>query len=320
MLEKLSEIRRLVGNTPIAKLSLDGINLFAKLEYYNYTGSIKDRAAYYILNHAIKNGSISRNTVVIESSSGNLGVSLSLICKHLNLKFIAVIDPNINSAHKRVINLTAYKVICVEEPDHTGGYLITRIEKVKELCKQNKNYYWTNQYENPNNYLAYYHGLGKEICNLFDTLDFVFIGVSSGGTLTGLSLRLKEKFSNVKIIAVDVEGSIIFQSNPSKRYISGIGSSFKSPVIEKAIFDDYIVVSQKNIVKAAKDLLVEQSLFGGASAGAMYFAIKDSLKKNLFRKNNTVLFLCPDKGYAYIDNIYNNNWQKEKISEDLMIK
>ena len=260
MIDKLNEIKPYIGNTPLQKCHFQGLDFYAKLEYFNFSGSVKDRAAYNILYNALTEGKINSKSVIIESSSGNLAIALSLLCRKLGLSFIAVIDKNTNSTYENLLKIMATKVIKVQKPDSTGGYLFSRIKMVKQLCSKSHNMFWTNQYENPDNYLAYYNTLGSEICDAFTKLDYVFVSVSSGGTITGISLRLKEKFENVKIIAVDVEGSLIFQSVPSQRYISGIGSSMRPSIIDKAVIDDVVHVSQKNMSYAAHDLLREQSL------------------------------------------------------------
>jgi N-(2-amino-2-carboxyethyl)-L-glutamate synthase len=313
LLNKIEMLGNLIGNTPLRKLNFDRAELFVKLEYNNFSGSIKDRAVYNILMNGIKKGLINEETTLIESSSGNFAVSLASMCRNLGLKCIVVIDPNINNAYANQLDYIATKVIRVTERDNTGGYLLTRINTVQEYCVKEKNIFWTNQYENENNYMAYYHGLGPEICAAFDELDFVFIGVSTCGTIAGLSICFKERFPGIQIIAVDIEGSVIFGDPPAKRYISGLGASKVPPLLCKAMIDIIIPVSQLNIVKGSVELLQEQGIFGGASAGAMYYAAKSLLKTIHTGTMPKALFLCPDKGTAYLDNIYDKNWVTEKF-------
>ena len=308
MLEKLSGLSALIGHTPLARLKLSGMDLFAKLEYNNFSGSIKDRAAYNMIYEAIKAGKITEDTIIVESSSGNFAIALASLCRSIQLKFVAVVDPNVNKSSQSLLELLCHQVIKVTDRDATGGYLLTRLEAVKEFCRQKSNAFWPNQYENHNNYLSYYHGLGQEICDSFSDLDYAFIGVSTGGTITGLSLKLKEKFPGVRIIGVDVEGSVVFGGKPRKRFISGIGASITSPVLDKARIDEVMYISQLDIVQGCHELLAEQMIFGGASAGAVYVAIKKYF--NAYRAPNTpkVVFLCPDKGNAYVDTIYDHEW------------
>ena len=325
MIDELKKISSLIGNTPLRQLNHEHANLYAKIEYANLTGSIKDRAAFNVLYQAIKRGEINQDTTVVESSSGNFAIALATICSLLGLRFVPVIDPNVNKDNEKLLKYLVPEVVKVTEPDHTGGYLLTRIQTVKDLCQQNTNSYWPNQYANPDNYLSYYHTLAVELCQAFDKLEYAFIAVSSGGTITGTSRRLKEKYPNIKIIAVDVEGSVIFGNKPAKRYVSGIGAS-KVPVsLQNAIIDDVVMVSHADLFQGCQDLLSKQSIFGGASAGAVYAAANRYLA-NISNGNTTdkpnAVFICPDKGSSYLDTVFNPQWVtniNSKISNEYVL-
>jgi cysteine synthase A len=308
MLATIDAIGPLVGNTPLQKIRLSGANVFVKLEYFNHSGSIKDRAAYHIMREGIKKGNIDKNTVIVESSSGNFAIALAMICRTLGIRFIPVIDPNISGYYEKLLRLICPEMVKVKDMDSTGGYLLTRIKMVEAICKHTSNSFWTNQYGNPDNFLAYYHTLGVEICNSFDRLDYLFIGVSSGGTITGVSRRVKEKFPRVKVIAVDIEGSVIFGGPPQRRLISGIGSSKIPPILEHAIIDEVLYVTHDEIVAGCRELLSGQMILGGPSAGAAYFAIKKFIREDTGVPDPTILFLCPDRGTAYLDSLYNETW------------
>ncbi len=308
LLDKLNYIGNFIGQTPVRELPHDQIRLFVKLEYNNYSGSIKDRAVYNILLNGIRSGVINSNTTIVESSSGNFAVSLASICKCLGLRSIVVIDPNINRSYEQILRRIATRVVKVSKRDATGGYLLTRLDMVEEICRQEEHIFWTNQYGNADNYLAYYNGLGIELNQAFDKLDYVFIGVSTGGTIAGISRRIKQKFPHVKVVAVDVEGSVIFGTPPAKRYISGLGSSKVPGMIKEAIIDQVIHVSEINVVRGCQELFDRYAIFGGGSTGAMYYAVKDFFAAAHPGNNHHVLFLCPDKGYPYMDTIYNEEW------------
>ena len=308
MLRAIQEIEPFVGDTPLRKMKVPGVNLFAKLEYNNFSGSIKDRAALNILANAARSGELHEGSFVVESSSGNFAVALMSICNLLGLKFIAVIDPNINSAYEELLRISC-EVVKETELDHSGGYLLNRIRKVKEICASDANAYWPNQYSNPQNYLSYYNGLGKEICASFEQLDYLFIAVSSCGTITGTSKRIKEQFPHIKVIAVDVEGSVIFSNEPAKRFVSGIGASKVPDILKEAHVDEVFHVSHLELIQGCRELLSEQSVFAGASSGACYYAVKNHFKAASGSEN--ALFICPDKGYPYLNTIYNDQWVSE---------
>ena len=315
MLDQMDHLGSLIGNTPLHKLQFGQCNLFTKLEHMNLFGSIKDRPAHFILKNAIAGGEINADTTVIESTSGNFGIALAGICRAIGLKFIAVIDPNISRQKEQMLNMMSYDVIRVKEPDETGGYLLNRIKKVRSFISQNKNAYNPNQYENPNNYLSYYHTIGNELINSFSRLDYLFISVSSGGTVIGLSNRIKETFSNCRIIAVDIEGSMIFNNTPKERKISGIGASMRSALMDKALIDDVVILTQIEILEGCHELFFDHSLFLGPSSGAAYMAVKKVLGSRKLKPGVNAVFISPDNGYSYLDSIYSEDWVNRNIAQ-----
>ena len=297
-----------VGNTPCIKLVgviNPQINVYAKLELYNPTGSVKDRAASKLLSFLLESKQINARTIIMESTSGNFGVSLAAYCNKYDLRFKAIVDPYISNVNENLIRYYGGEIIKVDKPDHTGGFLLNRIKKVKDLFVENKNSYWVNQYENPLVADAYYNSLGNEICNSFDKIDYLFLGVSSGGTITGVSRKVKDKFPNVKVIAVDIVGSVIFENNPAKRRIPGIGSSKRPKILEQAKMDDYILVNEKSTIVGCHELLNKYKIFAGGSSGSAYMAIKKYFKKkHFFDEELNVITVFADRGDRYIDTIY----------------
>ena len=308
MLDRLHHIGAYIGNTPLRRLEFDAAELFVKLEFNNFSGSIKDRAVYHILSKGIEKGLITNGGSLIESSSGNFAIALASMCRLIGLQSTVVIDPNVNADYEKLLYCLATRVIKVAERDNTGGYLLNRIRRVEEVCREEEEVYWTNQYENPANYMAYYDTLGNELCSAFDQLDLAFIGVSTGGTIAGTSLRLKEKFPNIRIIAVDVEGSVIFGNPPKKRFLSGLGSSKVSPLVAKAEIDEVICLPEEEVILGCWGLLREQCILGGASAGAMYAAVNRYFAAHPQSKRPKAVFLCPDRGAAYMNTVYNREW------------
>lgn len=320
MLNELGKLAAFIGNTPLIELKNKEANLFAKLEYNNFSGSSKDRAAFNIIYNGIKSGKITEHTTIIASSSGNLAIAVASICKRLRLRFIPVIDPNINSSYETLLNLMSHQVVKVTERDHTGGYLLTRINVVNELHERTSDSFIADQYSDPNNYKGYY-GLGEEILSSFDRLDYIFVAVSSSGAITGISDFIKKKRPEVKIVGVDVEGSVIFSDKPVKRYISGIGASQVPPIMENAIIDDVVIVSQMSIIRGCSELLNEQAIFAGASSGAVYLAAKNYFRFNDSDTKATSLLIFPDKGHTYLDTIYNQEWGTQlaaKLNEEVL--
>jgi 2,3-diaminopropionate biosynthesis protein SbnA len=318
-----NDILDCVGNTPLINLKLqdfDNINLFAKLEFINPTGSVKDRAASYIIQKVLQLKEIDLNTILVESSSGNFGISLSAYCQKHKLKFICVIDPNISVINENLIKSFGAQIIKIDQPDASGGFLLNRIKKVKELLQQLPNIYWVNQYQNPYNCEAYYATLGNEIVSEMENIDFVFVGVSSGGTITGISQKIKEKFPNAKIIAVDIIGSVIFGGPPKKRYIPGIGSSMKPVILDSAKIDDVVMIDEVSTIEACYELLERYHVFCGGSSGSVIAGIKSYFEKNKINKMTNVVTIFPDRGERYFNTIYNPEWCKNIIDNSNSIK
>jgi N-(2-amino-2-carboxyethyl)-L-glutamate synthase len=196
----------------------------------------------------------------------------------------------------------------VEDRDDTGGFLKTRLQKVKELCATIPNAYWTNQYGNPDAMEAHYELTAAEICADFASLDYVFIGVSTAGTIAGVSRRLKEQYPNIRVIAVDTVGSAIFGGAPRKRHIPGIGSSIVPQLLSHAKIDDLVLISERDCVQGCRELLTSHGLFVGGSSGSAFAAIKQYAAKMPAYKHPTVLFLCADRGTPYLDTVYDSTW------------
>jgi len=312
-----TDVLKNVGKTPLVKLELTSefdINLYAKLESYNPTGSIKDRSANYVLRKLLNKGIINKDTTIIESSSGNFGIALANYCKKLGLKFHCVIDPNICTINEMLIKSLSNDVTKVTVPDETGGYLLTRIKYVKKLLKEIPNSYWINQYANPHNAEAYCNTLGKELGNELENIDYIFIAVSSGGTITGLSKGIKELHPNSKVIAVDSVGSVVFGGEPKKRYIPGMGSSMTPEILKYAQIDDVVMIEERHTVKMCHELLNSHNLFMGGSSGAIFGAVKKYFKGKEFDKEPNVVMVFPDRGDRYAASIYDGKWIEKYMS------
>ena len=308
LVARLERLGNTLRPTPHVPLAVEGMNLFAKLEYVNPVGSIKDRAAYWILKRAAERGEICEDTTIVESSSGNFASALATFTRLLGLQFIPVIDPNISSTYESFLRRTCPRVVKVEDRDDTGGYLKTRLEMVKQLCATIPNAYWTDQYGNPDAMEAHYRLTAGEICADFESLDYVFIGVSTAGTISGVSRRLKERYPNIRVIAVDTDGSVIFGGTPRKRHIPGIGSSIVPPLLSLARIDDVVLIPEREAVQACRELLMDHGLFVGGSSGSGYAAVKRYAARMAGSSRPNVLFLCADRGTPYLDTVFDTSW------------
>jgi 2,3-diaminopropionate biosynthesis protein SbnA len=308
LITRLEQLRKTLRPTPHVRLAVEGMNLFAKLEFLNPVGSIKDRPAYWILKRAAERGAIGDETTVIESSSGNFAAALAAFTRLVGLKFIPVIDPNISGTYEWFLRRTCSTVVKVEDRDDTGGFLKTRLQMVQRLCATTPNAFWTNQYANPDAVEAHYQLTAGEICAEFTSVDYVFIGVSTGGTIAGMSRRLKERYPGVRIIAVDAQGSAIFGDAPRKRHIPGIGSSIVPPLLSHAMIDDVVLIPERETVAACRELLLTHGLFAGGSSGTVFAAVKRYATRMRGPTRPTVLFVCADRGTPYLDTVFDPAW------------
>jgi cysteine synthase A len=257
---------------------------------------------------AAERGEISEETTVIESSSGNFATALASFTQLVGLRFIPVIDPNISGTYESFLRRICPTVVKVEDRDDTGGFLKTRLQKVEELCATIPNAYWTNQYGNLDAMEAHYELTAAEICADFDSLDYAFIGVGTAGTIAGVSRRLKERYPEIRVIAVDTEGSVIFGGAPRKRHIPGVGSSIVPPLLSHAKIDDVVLISERETVKACRELLTTHGLFVGGSSGTAFAALKRYAPRMTGSGHPSVLFLCPDRGTPYLDTVFDATW------------
>jgi N-(2-amino-2-carboxyethyl)-L-glutamate synthase len=308
LLTRLDQLGRTLRPTPHVPLAVEHMNAFAKLEYVNPVGSIKDRPAYWILKRAAERGEICDETTVIESSSGNFASALAAFTRLVGLKFIPVIDPNISGTYESFLRRTCARVVKVTDRDDTGGFLKTRLQMVEHLCATVPHAYWTNQYGNPDAVEAHYELTAGDICAEFASLDYVFIGVSTGGTIAGMSRRLKERYPNVRIIAVDTQGSVIFGDTPRQRHIPGVGSSIVPPLLSQARIDDVVLIPERETAAACRELLLTHGLFAGGSSGTVFAAVKRYATRMRGLRRPTVLFMCADRGTPYLDTIFDPAW------------
>nr|WP_063748719.1 2,3-diaminopropionate biosynthesis protein SbnA [Chondromyces apiculatus] len=313
LFQRLRSLEQSLGSPPIVQLDARHLNLFAKLEGQNLVGSVKDRAAYWMLRAAILRGDVTEGSTIVESSSGNFALALAYFCKQLGLRFIPVIDPNVSRLYETRLRGSCATVVKVTERDDTGGFLKTRLEKVAELCREIPGAFWPNQYENLDIADAHYRCTAKEIVGSFQQLDYAFIGVGTGGTIAGVSRALKERFRGITIVAVDAEGSVIFGGAPRKRHIPGLGSSIVPGLLRHAHIDEVMTVSEVETVRGCRELVSRHGLFLGGSSGTVFAAVSryfagEGATRRGARPN--VLFLCPDGGKAYQSTIYNDDWAR----------
>ncbi|MFE2023646.1 2,3-diaminopropionate biosynthesis protein SbnA [Streptomyces hygroscopicus] len=316
LIERTRQIRRGLMGTPLIPLTDEQCDIVAKLEFCNPTGSSKDRSALRILEQAIGRGEIAHDTTVVESSSGNFALALAFYCRMLGISFVPVIDPNCNEATEAQLRLLCDRVEKVPIRDVTGSYLKNRLSRVQELLVELESAYWPNQYANPDAREAHYHFTAGELIAQAGPLDYLFVGVGTGGTIAGLSRRIKETYPDCVVVAVDAEGSVIFGGPPKERRIPGIGSSIVPPLCGQALIDQVEIVSEARAVEACGVLAAKFGLYAGGSTGSTYAAVQDYFARHRPGAHRPrVAFIAADRGHAYAQTVYDPTWVQQLRAE-----
>lgn len=277
-----------------------------KLESHNATGSIKHRTAIGLLRALEDERPLIPGSVVIESTSGNLGLAMAALLRQIDCRFIAVIDPRTPATTREQLARLDAESVLVEEPDWHGGYLLSRLRKVARLCDANPGYRWPDQYRNPANPQIHEDTTGPEIAEHCDAVGCsVYVAVSTGGTLAGVSRYLRRHRPDIRIVAVDVAGSQAIVGSQGRRLVPGIGSSMRSSFLEENSYGDFSCVSAAESFATCRMLREDLGYAVGGSSGSAIYAMAMDEK---WRETSFSLCLCPDDGTKYADTIYSDCW------------
>ena len=299
-----------IGNTPLVKLTrffTGDYRVYAKLELLNPGGSMKDRAAFRIISAGIASGDITDDTVIIESSSGNMGIGLAQACSYLGLKFICVVDPKTTMQNIRLLEAYGAQVDKVSEPDPaTGEYLQARLNRVQALLASTKNGFWPNQYANTHNAAAHRQTMHEIVSALDGEVDFLFCATSTCGTLRGCAEYVREHKLATRVIAVDAVGSVIFGGERGLRLVPGHGSAVRPQLYQPNLAFQCVKVTDLECVVGCRRLTRLEAILAGGSSGAVMMAI-EHLSETLTR-GATCVAILPDRGERYLDTIYSDEW------------
>lgn len=289
----MQNILNTIGNTPLVKIERLNPNpkakIFAKLEGCNPTGSIKDRIALAMIEKAEKQGVLTKGKTIIEPTSGNTGIALAMVAAIKGYKIKIVMPESMSVERRQMLKAFGAELILVKPEDWRDA----AIKFTKELANGNKDLVLLNQFENEVNFEAHYETTGKEIIEQMngERVDYFVAGLGTGGTITGIAKRLKEKFPEVKIIGV--------QPKPGSKIegLKSIKDGYIPPIMNLKIIDEIIEVDQKDAFESTKDLAQKEGIFAGPSSGTALFISRQIAQKI---DSGNIITIFPDRGEKYL--------------------
>ncbi|MET8150673.1 2,3-diaminopropionate biosynthesis protein SbnA [Actinoplanes sp. NPDC049668] len=315
----VSGITATVGSTPLVELARLGgsrpFRVFAKLEAYNPGGSVKDRSALEMVRHGIASGRIvPGRSVVVESSSGNLGIGLAQVCAYYGVRFVCVVDPRTNAQNIAIMRALGAEVEVVTRTDPaTGEYLPVRIARVRELAAATPYGYCPDQYSNPLNPRAHRATMREIVAALPAPPDVLFCATSSCGTLRGCVEYAREQGLGTRFVAVDAVGSAIFGNQLAARLIPGHGAAVRPALYLDGLADEVVHVEDAGAVVGCRQLVAQEAILAGGSSGAVVAALERTRPR--IPAGAACVLIFPDRGERYLDTIYDDDWVRRHFGD-----
>ncbi|MCX6821603.1 MAG: cysteine synthase A [Candidatus Aenigmarchaeota archaeon] len=301
-----NNILETIGNTPVVKINRlvdeNSATVLAKLEMFNPSGSIKDRIAKYMIEQAEKRRNLKPDSIIVEPTTGNTGISLSMVSTIKGYRMIAVMPEGMSKEREIMIKAYGAEILFAKNGGRTDINLT--INKAQQISKENSKVFIPNQFNNINNIIAHKETTGKEILDqLGNNIDAFVAGVGTGGTLIGVAQALKEKIPEIRIIAVEPTNSAILSDGKSGQHkIQGIGEGFIPDLLKSNLnlIDEIITVTDEEAINTTRKLAKEEGILVGISSGANMFAALKVAKK--LGKGKIVVTIFPDRGERYLSN------------------
>ncbi len=286
------------------------VSLLVKLESANPGGSAKDRPAKQMIEDALATGQIHAGSLIVESSSGNMGIGLAQVCRYHGLRFRCVVDPNAQSQNVAIMRTLGAEIDVVREPV-AGDFLTARLNRVRWHLEHTPQAFWPNQYANEQNPLAHQLGTIREIDAAVDgQMDYLFVATSSTGTARGCRDFLRTNGRGTKVVAVDAVGSVLFGGTAGKRLIPGLGAGQESPLARGQRFDDVGRVNDLDCVIGCRRMALREACLVGGSAGGVLEWIWQH-QHHLAGK--TCVALLHDSGTRYLDTVFDDAWVEQNL-------
>ncbi|WP_022886921.1 2,3-diaminopropionate biosynthesis protein SbnA [Glaciibacter superstes] len=287
---------------------ITGRRLLLKCEGFNFAGSIKLKAAMEIVESMERTSRLAPGQTIVESSSGNMGIALSMAAAYKGYHFVCVTDVRCTKGAEKAMAALGAEVHIVRTADSVRGFLGARLDQVSDLCRDNDDYVWLNQYSNPSNWEAHYRTTGPQIAKAIPDLQVLFVGAGTTGTLMGCARYFRAERPSVKIVAVDTVGSVTFGTPAAPRLIPGLGTSVVPGIFDESFVDDVIHVREARSIEMCRSLASHGFLFGGSTGTVVRGAI-DWLEASQFDASVISAAIAPDMGWNYTDTIYDDEWR-----------
>jgi cysteine synthase A len=271
---------------------------------------VKLKTAVALVDEAERSGRPFPKTRLIESTSGSLGVALSMVCAARGYRLTCVTDPNCLPAALRAMHALGAEVVVIEERDAAGGYLRSRIDYISTRLHQEPDLYWLNQYTSRAGPRAHHDQTARAILTELGHVDALFVGAGTTGTLMGCAEYFRTHSPHTRIIAVDTVGSVTFGHPPGRRHLPGLGTSRRPEILDRSMVDDVVLVDEANAVRACRQLALRRGLLLGGSSGSVLWAV--STVGPRLRAGSVITAIAPDMGDRYLDTIYRDEWVDER--------
>ena len=301
------DITQLIGKTPLVQINKlakeSKANIFAKLEFYNPGSSVKDRLGYALIKDAEDRNLLSKDTVIIEPTSGNTGIALAITCAVKGYRLIVTMPESMSIERRNLIKAFGAEIVLTSAEDGMKG----SIDKAHQLAEEYKNAYIPMQFNNMANVEMHKRTTAQEVWNDTDgQVDIFIAGVGTGGTITGVGEVLKQKNKDIQIIAVEPSDSpVLSGGEPGKHKIQGIGAGFIPEILNREVIDEVFTVGNEEALKMARDMSTKEGIFSGVSSGAIMHAAIETGKRKENKDKNIVAIVC-DTGERYLSTpLYN---------------
>lgn len=310
-----------VGWTPLVRLnrSVAGLDceVFAKIEFMNPMGSVKDRIARFMVEKAMADGRLVLGDTIIENSSGNTAMGLALMAVMEGLECTMVVRRQTSKEKLDGLRAMGVNLVLVDgklPPEHPESYNRT----ARRLAAENPAAYFPDQHNNRENSEAHYRTTGPEIWRqMAQDIDYVVAGIGTGGTICGIARFLKERDPSIKVVAIDPEGSVFFDyfhsgvvTEPGPYLLEGLGDEELIGCPDFELIDDMIRISDRDAFLTARELARTEAVFGGGSSGAALWGVRQLAQR--LREPARIVTLFPDSGFRYLSTIYNDDWMRER--------